>query len=732
MLAGTIVASNYLAMAEVLARSYLRSHPGQRFVILVIDDGEAEVEDDRIEVWRLADLDIASRELAAMLTMYEVREFSTAVKPPFLEALLGRDEVACYIDPDIYVYAPIDEVVRPARDHDIVLTPHVLRPVPRDGLDVSEQSLQLAGMFNLGFLGVGRGAVPFLRWWAERLRTDAVIDFSRGLFTDQRWVDWVPVLFDHVVCRDPGMNIAWWNAHERDVQLVDRGGDEVPTIDGGPVRFVHFSGYDPSRPEVFSHWQPRPRQSWRPDDPLRILAERYGEELVASGHFERRRAAYQYDVADDGTPLTPGLRRLWRQSLLDELAGGRSLADTRTPPAFGPESERLGAWLDGVAGGTVDHPHARRERVVWERRLDLQRAFPDVDGFHAHAFRDWLDREPDARSELGDFRPAWYVPSPAPTAGDRSLARRMGDRARHGLRRGLDLGTRQRRSRRPLDPATRPIAFLHVPKCAGTSLATAVRQALPGHRWAPWIFDPDQFGPLADRELSDELRERTLPDPAAFAEYDAAIGHFSLPSLLARFDPADVVTILREPRCRLLSHHQYWRNLDDDATAEHDTWSDGNATADELEFGDWLADPRVAYQTDNLFARMIVPDHAGIRPDSFIQPASVPSVMASALAEIDRLGWVDVIERGDSVWRDLGERLGVPVVPERHNVTVDRHGRPNPVEQLLGPEAVEHLRARTVIDRAIWRSVAERRGVVDPDGAADVVWSQRLLAALQR
>ena len=138
MLAGTIVAANYLAMAEVVARSYLAVHPALRFVILVVDDGEAHVDDDRIEIWRLADLDLPDHDLHAMLTMYEVREFSTAVKPPFLRALLTRDEVACYLDPDIYVYAAFDELVEPAREHDIVLTPHVLRPVPRDGFDVSE------------------------------------------------------------------------------------------------------------------------------------------------------------------------------------------------------------------------------------------------------------------------------------------------------------------------------------------------------------------------------------------------------------------------------------------------------------------------------------------------------------------------------------------------------------------------------------------------------------------
>jgi hypothetical protein len=742
MLAGTIVASNYLAMAEVLARSYLAAHPEHRFVILVIDDGEASVDDERVDVWRLDELRLDPVELAVMLTMYEVREFATAVKPPFLAALLDHDDVGCYIDPDVYVYAPFDDLVtEPARAHDIVLTPHVLRPVPRDGLDPSEQTLRLSGLFNLGFLAVGGGARPFLRWWGERLVTDAVIDLPRGLFTDQRWIDWVPTLFRHTVCRDPGMNIAWWNAYERDVVLVEVDGASVPTVDGGPVRFVHFSGYDPMRPEVFSHWQPRPRQSWAPGDALRVLAERYGEELIASGHFERRRAPYQHDVAADGTPLTAELRAMWRRSVVTELEDGRSPAELRTPPAFGPGCERFGTWLDGVGGGTADHPHARRERVVWERRPDLREAFPDVDGAHAAAFRDWLDRDPDARTELGDFRPAWYVSAPpAPTAPSsprpsRSVPARLAARAGHELRRGVARGRAALRRDRPhASPGRygerRPIAFLHVPKCGGTSLAVAVRAALPEHRWAPWTFDPDQFGPYADRELSDELRARTLPEPGALRAYDAAIGHFSLPSLLARFDAADVVTVLREPRCRLLSHHQYWRHLDHELDLAHDTWADINALARELEFGDWLADPRVAYQTDNLFARMLVPDHPAVSTGAFIRPADAPAVLAAAVAQLDRLGWVDVIERDDAMWDDLGRRLGVAVAAERENVTVARRDLPNPIDQLLGTVAAERLRQRTVIDRAIWRRVAERRGVVDADGLADVQWSRRVVAAL--
>src|SRR5690606_8248381 len=114
----------------------------------------------------------------------------------------------------------------------------------------------------------------------------------------------------------------------------------------------------------------------------------------------------------------------------------------------------------------------------------------------------------------------------------------------------------------------------------------------------------------------------------------------------------------------------------------------------------------------------------------FIAPAAVPSVLAAAREQLDRLGWVDVIERGDAVWSDLGRRLGTALTPERRNVTEDRHGRRNPPEQLLGSTAVERLRARTVIDRALWFAVAERRGIDDADGLAAAAWSGRLFAAL--
>ena len=58
---------------------------------------------------------------------------------------------------------------------------------------------------------------PFLDWWWQRTRREALVDVARMMFTDQRWVDFVPSFFDHHILKDPGYNVAYWNLHGREV-----------------------------------------------------------------------------------------------------------------------------------------------------------------------------------------------------------------------------------------------------------------------------------------------------------------------------------------------------------------------------------------------------------------------------------------------------------------------------------------------------------------------------------
>ena len=57
------------------------------------------------------------------------------------------------------------------RDHGLVLNPHNIEPMPRDGHKPNEQDILIAGAYNLGFIGIGSGdfADLLLDWWGERL-----------------------------------------------------------------------------------------------------------------------------------------------------------------------------------------------------------------------------------------------------------------------------------------------------------------------------------------------------------------------------------------------------------------------------------------------------------------------------------------------------------------------------------------------------------------------------------
>src|SRR5262249_7177599 len=203
----TIVSRNYLSHARVLAASYLRHHPGAHFYLLV-GDGVPEGTEVEADVRLLGPDDLALPYFHELCFTYDVSELCTAVKPSLLLLLLNRfgEEAVLYIDPDILVMRPLEELRAPLAVASMVLTPAMLRPLPSDGKRPIDQDIRVAGAYNLGFLGVRRSdqTQEFLRWWEVHLREGgAVVDMPKGLMTDQKWVDLVPSLYSEtVILRD--------------------------------------------------------------------------------------------------------------------------------------------------------------------------------------------------------------------------------------------------------------------------------------------------------------------------------------------------------------------------------------------------------------------------------------------------------------------------------------------------------------------------------------------------
>ena len=315
----TIVARNFLPFARVLARTVELHHPRTRFVVLVVDaSAPSQAEDAResFEVVAPADLGLDHRELHTLAAMYGPRELSTALKPRLLARLLEEQEAVLYLDPDMAVYAPLDGVLELAVSYGIVLTPHVLHPVPRDGRSPTDIELALTGIFNLGFVAVGRTARPFLDWWWERLRRDCIFDRREGLFVDQKWVDWVPALFDHAVLKEPEWNVAHWNAHEREVALAGGG----VTVDGRLLKLFHFSGYRPESPDLlttYSYGLPLRPPPLSASPALARLCDEYRSMLLESGYERHRAIPYGYAHTAGGSELDDATRAAYREALID-------------------------------------------------------------------------------------------------------------------------------------------------------------------------------------------------------------------------------------------------------------------------------------------------------------------------------------------------------------------------------------------------------------------------------
>lgn len=388
----TIVAANYAAQARVLARSFSEHHPGQRLQVLVIDDrdGRLRSENEPFDVLRPADLPMSERQFHDMAAIYDVMELATAVKPSLLSALLDRHGggPTVYLDPDILILAPLDELSRLATDHSIVLTPHTSEPMPRDGKKPSEFDILASGTWNLGFAAVNEGARSFLDWWVERLRFDALVDHANMRFTDQRWIDLAGAYFDIYALRDPCYNLAYWNADQRPIEMRDG----KYFVGGMPLRFVHFSGFDPRRPHILSKHQgnaPRVLLSEYPQ--LARLCKDYAALLAEQGLETERDLPYGWGRLPDGTKITPAIRRTYRNGLIRQQEREDDGPETPPDPFDMRAADDFLRWLASPDPLNVAAPTT--PRLFWEiykRRTDLQVEFPLAGSTESSRFRTWI------------------------------------------------------------------------------------------------------------------------------------------------------------------------------------------------------------------------------------------------------------------------------------------------------------------------------------------------------
>ena len=331
----TSAALNYMPKVQLLFESLRTLHPEWKNHLALPDElpPDAGLPDGiEAEIHSISDLDIPCWKGWAFC--HTIDELATAIKPFVLQRLLQKYEAekVVYLDPDIVVFSRLDDILEALDVANIVLTPHQTQTERTVDAIIDNEICSLKhGTYNMGFFGVAgtQTGLIFADWWSKRLYHFCRRSIPNGLWTDQRWIDLVPVFFDGVaIMRSPRHNVAPWNLTTRPLSRSEDGSFRVGDEQLG---FYHFTGFDSGAHE--------------------IMATKYASANKAVGR-----------LID------------WYGKELGKLAEGPS-----AQPPWG-----FGFYSDGTPIGLA-------QRILYRERVDLQRAYPDP--FDATGYLKWCQTE---------------------------------------------------------------------------------------------------------------------------------------------------------------------------------------------------------------------------------------------------------------------------------------------------------------------------------------------------
>ena len=310
----TIASENYFAQVNTLLKSLKETNPDwDRFFALA-----DEPDDDLIEALKDTDTQLIRMEeigipdLSDMTFRYDIMELNTAIKPFVILTLQQKYDRVVYLDPDICVYAEMKEVNHAFdKGYDFVVTPHFTDYFPNDGFHPDEPDIMRAGIYNFGFFAVSNSddAQKAVRWWSERLETLCLNRQSEGIFVDQKWMDLLPGRHDKVcILRNNGYNTAYWNLSHRKASYRDG----RYYINGDELVFFHYSGFDPSKPDMVSKHQNR--YTINQIGVIKDLFYEYAKSVNGNDYNRWQKKKYAYSKFNDGRPINNIFRVLYREN----------------------------------------------------------------------------------------------------------------------------------------------------------------------------------------------------------------------------------------------------------------------------------------------------------------------------------------------------------------------------------------------------------------------------------
>lgn len=351
----TIGTCSYQARIALVAESFLRHHPaGEIFICLVDRPAHGVPLAIPGTIFFAEELDLPGGR--RFLFKYEAFELCCALKPYAINYVMQRYAIShlAYLDADILVMKDFWKDLELAwTTHSILLTPHLTR-LPSNTSAEFQRSLVQHGAYNGGFIALkgGNETNQFLDCWANLLADGCTFDPMNNTYVDQRWLDLlVPSCESVGVLRDSGLNVAYWNLHERKL-TVDSQGEWA--VNDQPVKFFHFSGFDRTCLTTKVKCL---------DAVAIVLARYYGDLLEQAGDEKFSAQPYGWDYYVDGTPILLAHRDLIL-ARLPEFADVTDPFDLPQIPDKWQAVEQLASILSPVRLAQRYHNPAKAEDLL--------------------------------------------------------------------------------------------------------------------------------------------------------------------------------------------------------------------------------------------------------------------------------------------------------------------------------------------------------------------------------
>jgi hypothetical protein len=262
----------------------------------------------------------------------------------------------------------------------------------------------------------------------------------------------------------------------------------------------------------------------------------------------------------------------------------------------------------------------------------------------------------------------------------------------------------------------RPLAFMHIPKSSGLALNDGLRAVLPGTHCIQG-FDHRHWGTFRSFEtMSPGLRQMICADVLPPAKgIDFVTGHMAYSTLIKSRPSARLMTVLREPRARILSLWMFWRSTPAETLSDFGGFGRILRLARQP-LAEFLRHPDAAHQIDNIAVRMLLWPHPLIVDNDFIDDASDERLINEAMERLKAFDFTDFIEN-PQFENNVRNFLARPFAYRRVNETIVPSEFRFSLKEELTAEALFLIERRSRLDRKLWSAVADER-ITGSDSAA--------------